>query len=151
MPNYFFDCDTKPDNEIHRPGLIVRTERGWAGHFCNATKCGFRRNTLLEYGEKRIIISTVGNQIDFDAPFGCTEPIKIGVDHYYETAAFMAVWDEPYWEIDVTKPVRFKSPWKLTECERETDLEANKRHEQVVEELSRRLLYEDPNITVTPT
>jgi hypothetical protein len=63
----------------------------------------------------------------------------------------MALWDDPYWEIDVTKPVRFKSPWKLTECERETDLEANEMHEKVVEELSRRLLYEDPNITVTPT
>jgi len=150
MPNHFFDCDTKPDNEIHRPDLIVRTERGWAGHFCDALKCGFRRNTLLEYGEKRIIISTVGNLRDSAFPVGSREPSKIGLDHYYETAAFMALWDAPYWEIDVTKPVRFKSPWKLTECERETDLAANKRHERVVEELSIRLLCEDPNITVTP-
>jgi len=147
MPKYYFECDTRPDNDIHRPGLVVRTERGWAGHFVGSLRCGFRRNTLLEYGEKRLVISTVGNQTSPAAPH---EAFKIGLDYYYETAAFKAMWSDPYWEADVSHPVRFKSPWKLTECEPETDLKANHMHEQVVEELTTRLLYEDPNVVVTP-
>ncbi len=148
MPKYFFEGDTKPDNKIHRPGWIIRTERGWGAHYCEASKCGFRRNTLLEYGEKRIVVSTVGNQMN---PEDRHDPHKIGSDYYYETAAFRAIWEEPYWEADILKHIQFKSPWKLKECERETDLEADKMHEKVVEELTLMLLSEDPDITVTPT
>jgi len=44
--------------------IIKRYERGWAGHFICSYLCHFRRNTLLEFGNVRIVISTVGMMED---------------------------------------------------------------------------------------
>ena len=35
-------------------------ERGWIGHFCKGDHCRFHRNTLLQYENKRLIVSTIG-------------------------------------------------------------------------------------------
>lgn len=116
--------------------MVTRTERGWAGHFICANRCLFRRNTLLEYGERRVVVSTVGNMIAFD---GSQKREEIGCGRYYETMAFMAQFIEPYWEADVTQEVSFVSPWMVFECEQESDLEANAMHEAVVAEISEML------------
>lgn len=113
---------------------LIRTERGWVGHFICADSCKFKRNTLIEYGDKKWIISTVGCMI-------CNGKIKtIGRERYYETMAFEAKFDNPYLDIDVSKPIEFDSNWAIGEINSNSDLIANDMHETVVEELSKKIL-----------
>jgi len=109
------------------------TEQGWGGHFICANRCNFRRNTLVEYGEKRIVVSTVGNM---SSSGGDKFDKQIGANRYYETMVFWAKWEKPYWEADVNKQVDLESDWAIGELEFETDLKANKMHENVVKEIS---------------
>lgn len=105
------------------------TERGWAGHFIAVNGCAFRRNTLIECGEIRWVVSTVGN-------YRCQNKVEtIGSGRHYETMVFEAQWEAPYWEADVSKYVHFDSEWALEGVERESDIRANEIHETVVKEL----------------
>ena len=113
---------------------IQREERGWAGHFMCAYLCQFRRNTLLTCGNRRIVISTVGNMYD---KRGQRE--KIGYECYYETMAFEAVWKNGYFDADTNREVEFDSPWRLNENDDQSDQKANDMHEAVVAELMRSL------------
>lgn len=114
--------------------VVKLTERGWAGHFICADGCQFRRNTLLECGDTRVVVSTVGNWIRNE------KPQKIGAGRYYETMAFFAKYDDPYWDADVTKKICSSSRWEIAKCNRETDAEANDMHENVLVELSAKIL-----------
>lgn len=107
---------------------VKRTERGWAGHFCGATSCLFKRNTLLEYKHTRIVVSTVGAWQPSKSKF---EQVTPGA--YYETLAFHANSHSPYCDADVNQQVFFESPWY--EKELNADWRANEMHERVVEEL----------------
>ncbi len=114
------------------------TERGWAGHFCASRSCGFRRNTLIEYGDKRIIVSTVGNY----QPYGKIDKNiqrenEIGYQRFYETMAFKAKKYRVYWDADVSKEVQFKSPWVVGILTEDSDIDANNMHEKVVKELAK--------------
>lgn len=60
---------------------------------------------------------------------------EIGYNRYYETMAFKAKYEKPYWESDVSKEVPFDSEWMLNEKERESDVKANEMHEAVVSEI----------------
>ncbi|HRS26570.1 MAG TPA: hypothetical protein P5140_08535 [Methanofastidiosum sp.] len=114
-------------------GKVKRTERGWAGHFICADLCLFRRNTLLECGDTRIIVSTVGNMINDHG-----DVVEIGVKRYFETMAFHAeLADGKYWDADITREVSFDSPWALSEFG--DDNKANDMHETVVAEITSRL------------
>ena len=115
------------------------TERGFAGHFCASQYCYFRRNTLIEYKNKRVVVSTVGN---YNPPylgerFKGKEHKEIGCGRFYETMAFEAKYVAPYWEACVSKEYPFKSNWALNELEFDTDSKADKMHDNVVKEISK--------------
>lgn len=121
---------------------VTRTERGWGAHFIGASRCGFRRNTLLECVETscRIIISTVGNYRYLSGD--CS---SIGFNRYYETMAFYAEFEGEYIEADVSREIPFNSKWFIGQDEYvankgSIDNKANDMHENVVKELYTRLV-----------
>lgn len=120
--------------------IVKRTERGWAGHFICASRCLFHRNTLLEYDNIAVVVSTVGAMMDIHAP-GWPNENKfdtIGFDRYYETMVFHTnKKDKRYQDIDVLKPVAFASNRAIDHLD--ADDEANDMHEAVVIELTQRL------------
>ena len=122
---------------------VKRTERGWPGHYICAPDCLFRRNTLLECGEKKVIVSTVGSCIRN----GKME--QIGYQRYYETMAFEAVEKNGYVDAVVSNTVDFESKWAInadhvTDLSPDVDNEANDMHEAVVAEITETLKAEVP-------
>jgi hypothetical protein len=116
--------------------MVKRTERGWAGHFICAHSCLFRRNTLLECGDERIIVSTVGAYLYKEK----LETIGAG-GRYYETMAFKAKNEGPYFDADVHNELSFDSEWSICagspeELPDDVDNQADQMHEAVVSELS---------------
>lgn len=119
---------------------VTVTERGWAGHFCSARYCLFRRNTLLEYANRKWVVSTVGKCIDpFDEKLNNGKPHKIGFNRFYETMAFKAKFISPYWEADVEEEIIFDSPSEIAICETGTDIDADNMHNTVVDELIQKI------------
>lgn len=117
---------------------VKRTERGWGGHFICADRCRFRRNTLLEFGDVTIVVSTVGAMM---GRFGEGPPETIGCDRYYETMAFHAKSEGAYIEADVCRQVSFESEWSLDHWDADDiDMQADAMHEAVVAEISGRIV-----------
>lgn len=132
---------------------VKRTERGWTGHYCRSRYCTFHRNTLLEYGDKKWIVSTVGCQV---AKYGRLlynkdDIISIGHQRWYETIAFKAININGYLDADVTKEIKFNSEWgiwgrtweEVLKKYEHPDLAANEMHERVVEELMEKIKGEN--------
>ncbi len=120
--------------------MIKRTERGWAGHFICGDRCKYHRNTLLEYNDLKIIVSTVGAFVNLLK----IEPIG-SIDRFYETMAFRARKDDCYWEIDVWNEIEFISNWAI--CAKSTedlpihvDNLADEMHENVISEISEMMI-----------
>jgi len=108
---------------------VKRIERGWAGHFICASRCRFRRNTLLICGDTEIVVSTVGLMEDGKGGFS-----EIGHNRYYETMAFYAdKSDRRYHDADIGRQIYFDSPWEIDEID--ADDRANEMHEAVVTEI----------------
>lgn len=115
------------------------TERGWAGHFICADRCLFRRNTLIEHGDKKIVVSTVGNMVDIHVK-GYPNEIhidEIGCERYFETMAFEAKLNDEFLDADVSKQINFNSDWCISKPWKEK--EANEMHDAVVMEISNSL------------
>lgn len=134
------------DQQTKQNRTVTRTERGWAGHFCAAASCLFRRNTLLECGKIKIVVSTVGLMQNSlygrkDLQYSALAKNRfdtIGLDRYYETMAFHAnPKDARYHDIDVTRQVKFESQWSIGTLD--ADDKANLMHEAVVEEISQKM------------
>jgi hypothetical protein len=116
---------------------VKRTERGWAAHFCASDNCRFRRNTLLECGEIKVIVSTVGNYHDSKGKYD-----QVGLGRDYETMAFHVDPESgDYKDIDVERQIIFNSPgaYLVKKGDQFVDLKANDMHEAVVQELTERL------------
>jgi hypothetical protein len=112
---------------------VIRTERGWAGHFICANSCRFRRNTLLAYNDIKIVVSTVG-LMERENKFE-----TIGHNRHFETMAFHSnPTDTRYYDADVSKQVYFDSEWAI--AEQDADDKANEMHEAVVLEITNKLL-----------
>ena len=116
---------------------VKRTERGWAGHFIASSNCLFRRNTLLEYKDKKIVVSTVGNYFVRNPSTGKKYTEYVGLNRHYETMAFYALKGDKYNDADVSREIEFDSEWQLKELD---DIKANNMHEKVVEELTEKLI-----------
>ena len=119
---------------------LKRTERGWAGHFILADRCRFRRNTLLEYDEIQIVVSTVGLMKSLiETPAEKQEFDTVGHNRYYETMAFHAtITDTRYHDADTSREVFFESPWSIDEAD--ADDRANRMHDTVVNEIAYHLI-----------
>jgi hypothetical protein len=91
---------------------VKRTERGWIAHYICADRCRFRRNTLLECGNRRVIVSTIGAMYDRK--------------------------NETYEEI-TCKQLRSKLSWYIEYMQTESDMRANEMHEAIVEEFTQKL------------
>lgn len=106
----------------------------------------FRRKTLLEYGETRVVVSTVG---DMKFPISESEVAEryyiepkflrqVGYNRYYETMVFRF---DPYDDshnVDVKNEISFESQWSIDRLN--ADKEAIEMHERVIAEISERLV-----------
>ena len=112
---------------------VVITERGWGGHFILNHRCTWRRNTLLELGERRIVVSSVGRCMRVGSERHEDRFDVIGVDsRYMETMAFVARYEEPYWEADVGRQLTAPGlAWASRSWEREATQEYEAIHQNV--------------------
>lgn len=135
-------CEHCKHNAANKSKQSVKiTERGWPGHFCCSHVCVFHRNTLLEYKDKKVVVSTVGrfqrniHDLGFSALTGEDKFFQwLGPDRYFETMAFVAKENDMFNDADVTKEVLFDSNWQLNDPDAE--IEANEMHDAVVKEIA---------------
>ena len=111
---------------------VQMTEQGWPGHYCCADQCMFRRNTLLTLGDRRVIVSSVGNRRDDKGVI-----VEIGSERYYETMAFEAVKTGVYWSVNVDRQIYFRGRCAITQKELhlmggDADMMANYMHDNAV-------------------
>jgi hypothetical protein len=113
-------------------------ERGWAGHFIASRWCLFKRNTLIEHENIKIVVSTVGNYAPPHNGFNTIDIETIGYNRYFETMAFHADPHDEFMDANVTEQISFESDWAIGAPWKEK--EANEMHDKVVQEIMNKLL-----------
>lgn len=125
--------------------LVKRTERGWPAHFIFASRCVFHRNTFLECGDNRIVVSSVGHMEAWDKNQNVHKVETIGYNRYYETMVFNVKketfegYEDYYWDADTYNSVEFESPWAISDFIFTSDMRANDMHDAVVDEMAKRM------------
>lgn len=117
---------------------VKRTDRGWAGHLCVANSCRYHRNTLLEFGDKKIVISTVGHYVNSDRKID-----TIGLNRWYETMCFEGIEENGYIEADIHNEIPIDQEWgiwgdswqEVLDKYPLVDNQADKMHESIVAEM----------------
>jgi hypothetical protein len=110
----------------------IITERGWIAYYICADRCRFRRNTLIAFGKRRVVVESVGM---FYPKHDDAAPDTVGVGRYYETAAFHAKRAGHYWDINGYKSPNQIAAWKPLN----SDQRANDVHEAIVHEIATKL------------
>ena len=103
-------------------------ERGWPGHHRLSRFCLFNRNTLIECGERRVIVSSVGEHlVGFNNP-----PKELPDGGFFETKAFEADWHGTSWECDTERPIQLPNDrdWRVHDWQQHA--EVNQMHEDAV-------------------
>lgn len=126
-----YDATKKDDNEMK----VERKERGWPGHYCCSYRCIFHLNTLVSYGDTKVVVSTVGLQQPVNS-LGSGEYEKIGLTSYFETRAFHAD-SSQFEDADVSFEIGLDCPCSLPLPDME--LEAGNMHENAVREIMRKI------------
>lgn len=113
--------------------------RGWPGHFIGGARCVFHLNTLIEFRDTKIVVSTVGMMQDYSHPEFRKKNVFdiVGFDRYYETMAFHAKRNGEFYDADVSREISFESEWAYSRIEDEW--RANKGHWAVVDEIVSKL------------
>lgn len=115
--------------------MVLTKERGWAGHFCNARSCGFRRNTLVSGEGINIVVSTVGASRNLDGKIQ-----EIGCDRYYETMAFHSQEsDAKYHDANVSRQIDLNGEWSAGEEGLSNENLIDDMHDAAVQEIVERI------------
>lgn len=98
----------------------------------------YHRNTLLEYGEQKVVVSTIGHYLPRNKRLeywkhGKMDYEMFGRNRHFETMAFLAD-DSQFHDTDVTKEIGFSSNWELDKPDME--MEADVVHDTVCDEIA---------------
>ncbi len=127
------DLYRKRFEALKKQSEVKVTYRGWPGHLCMGSRCVFHLNTLVELGEVRVVVSTVGNL----RTGKCDEPEDIGgYGRYYETRVFRACARD----VDKRWDMRADCVSAIIYLSDHNDQEAQDMHEATVQEITSRVL-----------
>lgn len=117
---------------------VTQVERGWPGHHILATRALFRRNTLLECKETKVVVSTIGLIRSRQVSSGFETLDNAG--SFFETKVFHCRKDDSrYRDADFNREIKFQAygvpshePLDFTVKEVDADDKANQMHDSVV-------------------